>query len=76
MESIIKDNVQERLQANNVIPSEQHGFTPGRSCSTRLLLAVNEWTKALDDGHSVDVLYFDLQKAFDSVPHNRLISIL
>ena len=76
MESIIKDNIQEHLQNNNVIPLEQHGFTPGRSCSTQLLLAINEWTKALDDGYSVDVLYFDFQKAFDSVPHNRLISKL
>jgi len=32
--------------------------------------------EALDDGYSVDVLYFDFQKAFDSVRHNRLISNL
>ena len=76
MESIINDNIQEHLQNNNVIPLEQHGFTPGRSCSTQLLLAINEWNKALDDGYSVDVLYFDFQKAFDSVPHNCLISKL
>ena len=37
MESIIKDNIQKHLQNNNVIPLEQHGFTPGRSCSTQLL---------------------------------------
>ena len=40
------------------------------------LLAINEWTKALNDGYSVDVLYFDFQKAFDSVPHNCLVSKL
>ena len=61
---------------NNVILPHQHGFTPGRSCSTQLLLAMNDWTKTLDDGHSVDILYFDFAKAFDSVPHNRLISKL
>ena len=27
--------------------------------STQLLLAMNDLTKALDDGHSVDILYFD-----------------
>ena len=35
---------------------------------------MNEWTKALDDSHSVDILYFDFVKEFDSVLHNRLIS--
>ena len=56
--------------ANNVISPQQHGFTRGRSYSTQLLLAMNDWTKAL---HSVDILYFDLVKAFDSVPCNRFI---
>ena len=73
MESIIKDNLQEHLEANNIIPPQQHGFTAGRSCSTQLLLAMNDWENALDAGYSVDILYFDFAKAFNSVPHNRLI---
>jgi len=66
MESIIKDG----------IPPQQHGFTSGRSCSTQLLLAMNDWTKALHTGHNIDIMYFDFAKAFDSVSHNRLISNL
>ena len=53
MESIIKDNILEHLQANNIIPPQQHGFTSGRSCSTQLLLSMNDWMKASDIGHSV-----------------------
>jgi len=44
----------------------------GRSCCTQLLSALNDWTSAMDQGFSTDVVYFDFSKAFDSVPHNRL----
>ena len=30
----------------------------------------------MDDGSLVDVIYFDFQKAFDKVPHQRLILTL
>ena len=32
-----------------------------------------EITKWVDDGSSVDVVYLDFQKAFDKVPHQRLL---
>jgi len=46
------------------------------STITQLLLVMNDWMKALDGGYSVNVLYFDFQKAFDSALHNHLISKL
>jgi len=37
---------------------------------------LDDWTKLLDAGISIDVLYTDFQKAFDTVPHRRLLAKL
>ena len=34
---------------------------------------LGEITKWVDDGSPVDVVYLDFQKAFDKVPHQRLL---
>lgn len=66
----------EHLIKNNIISPHQHGFVPKRSCSTQLLEALDMWTEVLDKGGSIDVIYMDFQKAFDSVPHRRLLQKL
>ena len=71
-ESIVVDKVKEHLKAVGVPGSIQHGFVSGRSCLTNLLTSLEDWTKEIDDGYPVDVIYLDIAKAFDSVPHQRL----
>ena len=73
MESVIKDNMISVLETNHTISHCQHGFIRGRSCLTNLLESLEQWTQALDRGYEVDVLYLDYKKAFDSVPHKRLL---
>ena len=73
MESIIKDDLMSYVCNNNIITSLQHGFLPGRSCQSNLLIMLNCLTEAIDRGIITDVIYLDFAKAFDSVPHNRLI---
>ena len=58
---------------NNLVSPYQFGFVPGRSCSTQLLHVLDYLTYHLDKGYSIDIIYLDFQKAFDSVPHQRLI---
>ena len=31
------------------------------------------WTKILDEVGSIDIIYMDFMKAFDMVPHRRLL---
>ena len=64
------------FQTTHPGPSHQHGFLKAKSCLTNLLCFLEEITKWVDDGSPVDVIYLDFQKAFDKVPHQRLISKL
>ncbi len=63
----------EHLLDNGFITVDQHGCISGRSCTTNLLMYLNDCTLALDDGQGVDTIYLDYKKAFDSVPHKRLL---
>jgi hypothetical protein len=76
LESIIRDKMLKYAEDNKFMTAEQHGFTSKRSCLTNLLETLEDWTEALDSGHGLDVLYLDYQKAFDTVPHKRLLSKL
>ena len=58
---------------NNIFSDAQFGFRNNRGCTLQLLTVLDDWTKAIDNGVPIDALYLDLQKAFDSVPHQRLL---
>ena len=58
---------------NNLLSSFQHGFVHGRSCTTQLLAFHDKWTEAIEQGESIDATYLDFAKAFDTVPHQRLL---
>ena len=73
MEAVLRDDIVQHLGKQSLINSSQHGFTSGRSCLTNLLEFLEELTKLVDKGFPVDMIYLDFQKAFDRVPHQRLV---
>lgn len=54
----------------------QFDFIPGRSCSTQLLQMLGCLTYQLDNRHSIDIIYLDFQKAFNTVLHQHLLQKL
>ena len=72
-ESIIRDNMIEHINVNKLINDSQHGFMKKRSCLTNLLEFLEFVTNYIDQGKPIDVIYLDFQKAFDKVPHKRLM---
>jgi hypothetical protein len=75
-EGIIRRGLIAHMDSNNLFTEHQHGFRDKRSTVTQLIEVLDNWTRALDDGKCVDVIYLDFQKAFDTVPHIRLMNKL
>ena len=76
MESFIKDALMEHLNSNKLLSPYQHGFISGRSTVTQLLSFLDTCIQSIINGKEVDVIYLDFMKAFDTVPHKRLVNKL
>jgi len=75
-ETIVRDQVVEFLEVNKLRRDSQHGFRKCSSCLTNTLLFLDKVLHSVDDGHDVDVVFWDLAKAIDKVPHERLLEKL
>lgn len=76
MEKIVKKELMSFLEKHKLISKNQHGFVSKKACVTNPLETVDFTTKMLSMNKSVDVLFLDFAKAFDKVPHIRLIEKL
>ena len=75
MERLIKSKIITHLEGNNLISDSQRGFRNKCSCLTSLLdfLACVIDTYDAGNNKAVDLIYLDFQKAFDKIPHDRLL---
>ena len=72
-EKIVATRLSDYVEKRGIIPNQQFGFRRKSSCELALASAINNWAKAVDQGRYVGTLLIDLSKAFDMVPHQRLI---
>ena len=76
MQHIIVRNIWKHLHEHDIILHFQHGFQSGLSCESQLIETVHAWMTALDNKTQIDAILLDFAKAFDKVPHKRLLSKL
>ena len=76
LESLISDSIRNYFETNSFFTNCQHGFRNHRSCVTQLLEVLNDFTNFIESKDCIDVIYLDFSKAFDTVPHKRLLTKL
>ena len=61
------------FEKHNILTSLNHGFRSGYSCETQLLITIDDLVKNYDKGIQTDIAILDFSKAFDTVPHDKLL---
>ena len=78
LEHIIVSNINKHLAFENILADCQHGFRSQKSCETQLVQFYHDMVSNLDGARDrgqkqTDVIIMDFTKAFDKVPHRRLL---
>ena len=76
LEHCICTHIRGHLDYHGILTPANHGFRKKHSCETQLLLTTHDLLRLRDEGHQVDVAILDFSKAFDTVPHKRLLGKL
>ena len=70
-ERVIRDELLKRC--NHLLDQRQHGFLAHKSCCTQMVDFCDSLALSLNENIRSDVIYFDFQKAFDSVNHDLIL---
>ena len=69
---IVRDDIYEHFSSRGSLCSQEHGFVCRRSRLTNFLCMLDEVTRRLDKGVTIEVCYMDFREAFASVNHRLL----
>ena len=73
LETLIAKYVRHKLDSKGTLVSAQHGFRKSYSCDTQLAGLIQDLTDIVDGRGETDAVLIDFSKAFDVVPHKRLV---
>lgn len=76
LEKVICKQLVSHLNKYNILPINQSGFRQGHSCTTALMKVSDDILEECDSGNITALVLLDFSKAFDTLQHKLLVSIL
>lgn len=76
LEKIMENQLRAYLAEKKILPKTQSGFRSGYSCTTALLQVVDDIIGATDQGLCTILILLDFSRAFDTLNHEILLSLL
>ena len=73
MEHVIASYLRQVWDKDNWLCEGQHVFRPGYSCESQAITICQDIADSLDNGDKIDAIIVDFSKAFDLVPHGRML---
>ena len=73
LEHIVCRHILTHLEKHKILSDLQHGFRSGHSCESQLIITINDLLEAYNDKDQIDLVILDFSKAFDTVPHQKLL---
>ena len=73
LEQLVCHHLHAHFEKNKILTDVNHGFRKGFSCETQLTITVDDLARNSDEGSQTDVAILDFSKAFDTVPHSKLL---
>lgn len=71
LERIVKDQLVEYIETNNILSNCQSGYRHGFSCESALNVVIQSWIGHMDGGEIVLACFLDMKRAFETI--NRTI---
>jgi len=73
MKHVVAGYIRQVWEDRDWLYEGQHGFRPGYSCESEIITVCQDISDFLDEAVRLDARIIDFSKAFDLVPHDRLL---